>query len=98
MERPLGTRRPITITTIAAGVGIAAAVALGPMASAATTSAARHDLRSTKTTASASRSSRGDLTLADTGVDAVPYAISGLGSLVVGAGMVYAARRWASAT
>ncbi|QMU67626.1 hypothetical protein [Streptacidiphilus sp. P02-A3a] len=90
----MGTRRPLTVTTIAAGVGIAAAVALGPMASAATSSAARHDLRTSTTVTSAGPVR--DLSLADTGADAVPYAVSGVGTLVVGAGLVYAARRWAS--
>lgn len=90
----MGTSRPLTVTTIAAGVGIAAAVALGPMASAATSSAARHDLR-TSTTVTSTGPVR-NLSLADTGTDTVPYAISGVGSLVVGAGLVYAARRWAS--
>jgi len=90
----LGTRRPLTVTTVAAGLGIAAAVALGPMASAATSSAARHDLR-TSTTVTATGPTR-NLSLADTGVDTVPYAVSGVGSLVLGAGLVYAARRWAS--
>lgn len=90
----MGTRRPLTLTTVAAGLGIAAAVALGPMASAATTSAARHDLRASNAAASAA-TTRG-LSLADTGVDTVPYAVSGLGSLVLGAGLVYAARRWAA--
>ena len=90
----MGTRRPLTITTVAAGLGIAAAVALGPMASAATTSAARHDLRTSHTATSAGTTK--GLSLADTGVDTIPYAVSGLGSLVVGAGLVYAARRWAA--
>ena len=90
----MGTRRPLTLTTVAAGLGIAAAVALGPMASAATTSAARHDLR-TSNTATSAGTAKG-LSLADTGVDTIPYAVSGLGSLVVGAGLVYAARRWAA--
>jgi hypothetical protein len=90
----LGTRRPLTVTTIAAGIGIAAAVALGPMASAATTSAARHDLGSSGRTSSTHASSQS--ALADTGVDTIPYAVSGLGSLVLGAGLVCAARRWAA--
>ena len=90
----MGTRRPLTITTVAAGIGIAAAVALGPMASAATTSAARHDLSTTSTKAPATTSQQ--TTLADTGVDTIPYAVSGLGSLVLGTGLVFAARRWAA--
>ena len=91
----MGTRRPLTVTTVAAGIGIAAAVALGPMASAATTSAARHDLTSSGTTSSASAGH--GATLADTGgVDTVPYEVSGAASLVLGAGLVLAARRWAA--
>ena len=91
----MGTRRPLTITTVAAGIGIAAAVALGPMASAATTSAARHDLSTTSSTKAPATTSQ-QTTLADTGVDTIPYAVSGLGSLVLGTGLVFAARRWAA--
>jgi hypothetical protein len=109
----LGTRRPLTTTAVAAGIGIAAALTLGPMASAATDSAARHDLRPTaahavrpaapKKAAKAAASlvgtdaSSGSMTLADTGVDTTPYTVGGLGSLVLGVGLVYAARRAAAA-
>ena len=41
----MGTCRPLTTTAIAAGIGIAAALTLGPMATAATSAAARHDLQ-----------------------------------------------------
>ncbi|MBC3842769.1 hypothetical protein GXW82_29060 [Streptacidiphilus sp. 4-A2] len=64
------------------------------MASAATTSAARHDLRSAS--ASSSTGTDRDLALSGSGTDAVPYAVSGIGSLIVGAGAVYAARRWSA--
>jgi LPXTG-motif cell wall-anchored protein len=114
----LGTRRPLTTTAVAAGIGIAAALTLGPMASAATASAARHDVQSTAAhpakapkTAKASKTGAtgstgatkeaagfgSGMTLADTGVDTTPYTVGGLGSLVLGAGLVYAARRAAAA-
>ena len=97
----MATRRPLTTTAVAAGIGTVVALTLGPMAAAATTTAARHDLRpasaaAAATPARATAASSSGLTLADTGVDTVPYAVSGFGSLVLGVGLVYAARRFAA--
>ncbi|QMU75088.1 hypothetical protein GXW83_04260 [Streptacidiphilus sp. PB12-B1b] len=104
----MGTRRPLTTTAVAAGIGTVIALTLGPMASAATSTAERHDLRPASAAAApAAQSARtvpgtvsggsgSGLSLADTGVDTVPYAVSGLGSLIVGVGLVCAARRFAS--
>ena len=86
------TRRPLTITAVAAGLGTAAALALGPMASAATTQASRHDVQKTATQSSSSGSNE---QLADTGVDTTPYALGGAGFLVAGVGMIFVSRRFA---
>ena len=86
------TRRPLTITAVAAGLGTAAALALGPMASAATTQASQRDVQKATT-----QSSTGDSNeqLADTGVDTTPYALGGAGFLVAGVGMIFVSRRFA---
>lgn len=88
------TRRPLTITAVAAGLGTAAALALGPMASAATTQASRQDLQKSATQSS-STSSGSSKQLADTGVDTTPYALGGAGFLVAGVGMIFVSRRFA---
>ncbi|MFC1402519.1 MULTISPECIES: LPXTG cell wall anchor domain-containing protein [Streptacidiphilus] len=86
------TRRPLTITAVAAGLGTAAALALGPMASAATSQASQRDVQK-----AAAQSSTGGSTeqLADTGVDTTPYALGGAGFLVAGVGMIFVSRRFA---
>lgn len=86
------TRRPLTITAVAAGLGTAAALALGPMASAATTEASRQDLQKAATQSTSSGSTK---QLADTGVDTTPYALGGAGFLVAGVGMIFVSRRFA---
>ena len=86
------TRRPLTITAVAAGLGTAAALALGPMASAATTQASQRDVQKATTQSSTGDSSE---QLADTGVDTTPYALGGAGFLVAGVGMIFVSRRFA---
>ncbi|WP_042403528.1 LPXTG cell wall anchor domain-containing protein [Streptacidiphilus carbonis] len=86
------TRRPLTITAVAAGIGTAAALALGPMASAATTQASTRDVQK----AAAHNGTTGSTDqLADTGVDTTPYALGGAGFLVAGVGMIFVSRRFA---
>ena len=85
------TRRPLTITAVAAGIGTAAALALGPMASAATTQASQRDVQKSATKSSSGSTEQ----LADTGVDTTPYALGGAGFLVAGVGMIFVSRRFA---
>ncbi|MEZ0091220.1 LPXTG-motif cell wall-anchored protein [Streptacidiphilus sp. EB129] len=87
------TRRPLTITAVAAGIGTVFALALGPIASAATVQAGHRE---------ASRPAAGTghggsrLALADTGAaDTTPYAVGGAGFLVAGVGLVLVGRRLA---
>jgi LPXTG-motif cell wall-anchored protein len=90
----LTTRRPLTITAVAAGLGTAAALALGPMASAATTQAGQHDVQKAAAQSSSNGSGSNEQ-LADTGVDTTPYALGGAGFLVAGVGMIFVSRRFA---
>ncbi|MEY9963078.1 hypothetical protein ABIA33_001104 [Streptacidiphilus sp. MAP12-16] len=88
----MSARRPLTTTAIAAGIGTVAALALGPIASAATTQAAHREAH----LAAAPRNGSGsgsEQALADTGVDATPYALGGAGFLVAGVGMIFVSRR-----
>ena len=89
------TRRPLTITAVAAGLGTAAALALGPMASAATTQAGQHDMQKAAAQSSSTSGSGSNEQLADTGVDTTPYALGGAGFLVAGVGMIFVSRRFA---
>ena len=84
----MSARRPLTTTAIAAGIGTVAALALGPIASAATTQAAHREAHLTAAPRSGSEQA-----LADTGVDATPYALGGAGFLVAGVGMIFVSRR-----
>ena len=90
----MSTLRPLTTTAIAAGLGTVAALALGPIASAATTQAGQRDVHPVASTVSQTDSSKDQsLALADTGVDTMPYALGGAGFLVAGVGMVFLSRR-----
>ncbi|MFC1412912.1 LPXTG cell wall anchor domain-containing protein [Streptacidiphilus sp. N1-12] len=94
----MSTLRPLTTTAIAAGLGTVAALALGPIASAATTQAGQRDVHPVAASVPASQTDSGkdqSLALADTGVDTMPYALGGAGFLVAGVGMVFASRRFA---
>ena len=93
----MSTRRPLTTTAIAAGLGTVAALALGPMAAAATTQAGQRDTHTATASSSvAAAGSRGHgvLELADTGVDTEPYALGGMTFLVAGVGMIFVSRRF----
>jgi hypothetical protein len=98
----LSTRRPLTTTAIAAGVGTVAALALGPMAAAATTQVGQRDahtvaassVSSVSSVSLSSSRSHSTLALADTGVDAEPYALGGMTFLVAGVGMIFVSRRF----
>ena len=91
----MSTRRPLTTTAIAAGIGTVAALALGPIASAATTQAGARDAHTAASVSQATGQDRGGstLALADTGVDTEPYALGGATFLVAGVGMVFLSRR-----
>lgn len=91
----MSTRRPLTITAIAAGIGTVAALALGPIASAATTQAGTREAAHPAAVSAASLSHGGHtLALADTGVDTLPYTMGGAGFLVAGVGMIFVSRRF----
>jgi LPXTG-motif cell wall-anchored protein len=85
----LSTRRPLTTTAIAAGLGTIAALTLGPIASAATSQAGAR----VEHPATAKHTASG-LALADTGTDTTPYAMGGAGFLVAGVGMIFISRRF----
>ena len=86
----MSARRPLTTTAVAAGIGTVFALALGPIASAATTQGADRE-----THAAAARHTGDGLSLADTGVDTMPYAVGGAGFLAAGVGMIFVSRRLA---
>ncbi|MHA6762576.1 LPXTG cell wall anchor domain-containing protein [Streptacidiphilus sp. PAMC 29251] len=86
----MSTRHPLATTAIAAGIGTVAALALGPIASAATTQAGQRDVR--PAAVSQPSGSGHGTQLADTGVDTAPYALGGAGFLVAGVGMVFVSR------
>ncbi len=88
----MSTHRPLTITAIAAGIGTVATLALGPIASAATTQAGERDAHTAASVSQAAGQDHGS-TLADTGVDTEPYALGGATFLVAGVGMVFLSRR-----
>jgi hypothetical protein len=90
----LSTRHPLTTTAIAAGIGTVAALALGPMASAATTQAGQRDAHATTSVSHTSDRAPGALALADTGVNTEPYVLGGAAFLVAGVGMVFVSRRF----
>ena len=92
----MSTRRPLTTTAIAAGLGTVAALALGPMAAAATTQAGdRATTHAATSVSQAGDRSRTALALADTGTDTGRYALGGMTFLVAGVGMVFVSRRLA---
>ncbi|MFC1415123.1 hypothetical protein [Streptacidiphilus cavernicola] len=94
----MSTRRPLTTTAIAAGIGTVAALALGPIASAATTQAGDREAHTAAGVSQAAASADGahsSMALADTGVDTEPYALGGVAFLVAGVGLVFVSRRTA---
>ena len=90
----MSTRRPLTTTAIAAGIGTVAALALGPIASAATTQAGDRETHTAAAVSQADSRQQSTLALADTGVDTEPYALGGATFLVAGVGMIFVSRRF----
>ncbi len=88
--------RPLTTTAVAAGICTLAVLALGPMASAETSAAARHDVSQVASSTGSSMQS-GGRSLASTASDASPaeYTAGGIGLAVVGIGLACAVRRFA---
>ncbi len=93
---PRRPRRPLTTTAVAAGIGTLAVLALGPMASAETNAAARHDVSQVASSTGSTVQSGGQ-SLASTASDASPteYTAGGIGVAVVGIGLACAIRRFA---
>lgn len=91
----MSAHRPLTTIAIAAGVGTVAALALGPIASAATTHAGTREAQTATVSAdSLAHSGARTLALADTGVDTLPYTMGGGAFLVAGVGMIFVSRRF----
>lgn len=86
----MSTRRPLTITAVAAGIGTVAALALSPIASAATSQAGDRIAHPAVARHAASNA----MALADTGSDTAPYAMGGAGFLAAGIGLIFVSRRY----
>ena len=78
-------RRHLTFTAVAAGMGTALTLALGPYATSGSTSASHFHTSASTSTAFAPTGSAHP--------DGTPYAVGGAGCLLVGAALVVARRR-----
>jgi len=93
---PRRPRRPLTTTAVAAGIGTLAVLALGPMASAATNAAARHDVSAVaSSTGSTVQSGGRSLASSTSGASPAEYTAGGIGLAVAGIGLACAVRRLA---